>query len=163
MRLYEFVDSSRDNNDNWNSRFSKAWSEGLQCMVPVFSGYKGANVTINNEFSSYEEWSDAGKPSITSIGDSSRTEKYYIGFVDYRAIKRLSKIDLENVSSHPHSMFKLDFYDTFIYGYGILDFTMDEDFHVENSKIYSDVIELCVDEYINCFDKQGIRVLKIKG
>ena len=182
MRLYEFVgnvddiikinnndndgngggnddDDGGDGGDDYGKRFDLIFYGGTLSTSFAFDFDVGSpTFIINYTHRSYEEWRDAGKPQIRSLGDASRNDKYYIGFTDIRAMNYLRNTEIKNVSKEPNKMFVMDFLQDVIIETGRLDNSFFSRYFIDTN-IHGDVLEACTDEFIKVFKDEGFTSL----
>ena len=192
MRIYEFVDKSYDdmyNNNNtddggngggsgniidntgtggsseYDSKFLKALNEwGKESADVIYPDGTIDMYLINYKYKTYDEWVKAGYPSITSLGDPSRNDEYYIEFTDLRAMNSLKYFHHENFSEDPKNSFVLDLvFELTSFKQMFVFFSVAGGYMAKNIKIHGDVLEDRADSCLRIFKKYGFTdLVKIK-
>ena len=155
-----------DDGNNYSNRLHDASFAATMSIRAPFELDSGiGDFTVNNTYRTFNEWRNAGMPIITSMGDSSRTEKYYIGFTDPRAMGYWRINRANNVSKEPNRMFVIDALQELVFRSALIDFSFYVDKFIDEKelKIYGDVMEVCTDRFIKLLNSRGFTsIIKLK-
>ena len=168
MKINEFVNNyKRSGGSNpYNDKFAKALlMSSMTAGQPFDLEISLGDFIINYKYNTFHEWWMAGEPIIRSLGDSSKNEKYFIGFTDPRAINFLiSYTNFKNVSEEQDKMFVVDVFQDMIINRGRLDAIEYKQYCDKNIKIHGDIIEASADACLRTFRSFGFNssIIKLK-